>query len=48
MQALDRDLFLFLRREHGTTAVAAAFEEAERRRASGQPYTRREYLRERK
>lgn len=48
VQALDRDLFLFLRREHGTAAVADAFEEAERRRALGQPYTRRDYLRERK
>lgn len=42
--ALDRELFLYLRTEHGVAEVNRAFEEAERRRALGQPYTKREYM----
>jgi hypothetical protein len=45
--ALDRELFLYLRTEYGVSEVNRAFEEAERRRALGQPYTKREYLQER-
>ncbi len=45
--ALDRELFLYLRTEHGVSEVNRAFDEAERRRALGQPYTKREYMQER-
>lgn len=44
--ALDRELFLYLRIHAGHTETQKAFEEAERRRAAGQPYTKVEYLAE--
>lgn len=46
VQALDRELFVYLRQEHGVQAVERAFEESERRRALGQSYTKSDYLRE--
>jgi hypothetical protein len=44
--ALDRELFLYLRSHAGHTETQRAFEEAERRRAAGQPYTKNDYLAE--
>lgn len=44
--ALDRELFLYLRGRAGTAETQHAFEEAERRRAQGRPYTKTEYLSE--
>lgn len=44
--ALDRELFLYLRTHEGVAKVQLAFEEAERRRATGQPYTKADYLAE--
>lgn len=44
--ALDRELFLHLRANAGVTETLRAFEEAERRRAAGRPYTKSDYLQE--
>lgn len=42
--AIDRELFLYLRSHVGVAETQSAFEEAERRRAAGQPYTKNDYL----
>lgn len=42
--ALDRELFLYLRGHAGHAETQRAFEEAERRRAQGRPYTKNDYL----
>lgn len=42
--AMDRELFLYLRSHAGNTETQHAFEEAERHRAAGRPYTKSEYL----
>lgn len=44
--AMNRELFLYLRSHAGQTETQLAFEEAERRRAAGRPYTKSEYLQE--
>ncbi len=44
--ALDRELFLYLRSHAGHSETQQAFEEAERRRAAGQSYTKNDYLAE--
>ena len=44
--ALDRELFLYLRTYVGVAETQLAFEEAERRRAAGQSYTKDDYLAE--
>lgn len=44
--ALDRELFLYLRTHAGVAQTQLAFEEAERRRAAGQSYTKDDYLTE--
>ncbi len=44
--ALDRELFLHLRSHAGVAETQLAFEEAERRRAAGQSYTKDDYLAE--
>lgn len=46
MYAMDRELFVFLRSHVGVARTQLAFEEAERRRAAGQPYTKADYLTE--
>jgi hypothetical protein len=42
--ALDRELFVYLREEGERSELDKAFEEAERRRALGQTYTKADYL----
>ncbi len=44
--AIDRKLFVYLRSHAGVAETQQAFEEAERRRALGQPYTTRDYIQE--
>ncbi|MGB5112885.1 MAG: hypothetical protein WBO08_15235 [Mycobacterium sp.] len=44
--ALDRELFLYLRSHVGVAQTQQAFEEAERRRAAGQSYTKNDYFAE--
>jgi hypothetical protein len=44
--AMDRELFLHVRTNAGVTATQRAFEEAERRRAAGQSYTKSDYISE--
>ena len=44
MYALDNELFLHLRTNGTRAELRAAFKEAERRRALGQPYTKADYL----
>lgn len=44
--ALDRELFLYLRSRFGVAQTLLAFEEAERRRAVGQSYTKDDWLAE--
>jgi hypothetical protein len=42
--ALDRELFIYLRESGKRSELNGAFEEAERRRALGQTYTKADYL----
>ncbi len=44
--AMDRELFLYVRTNAGNTATQQAFEEAERRRATGHSYTKSDYIAE--
>ncbi len=44
--ALDRELFLYVRSRFGVAQTLLAFEEAERRRAVGQSYTKDDWLAE--
>ncbi|PQP43859.1 hypothetical protein [Mycolicibacterium austroafricanum] len=46
VNAMNRELFLYLRSHAGQTEIQQAFEEAERRRAAGRSYTKSDYLRE--